>query len=79
MTTYEIDIYPVSPGVQAKGNVSDIIVGTGSYKLTPSGPISATTPMTQAQIIGIQGYLSCIMAGKNTAAIEAAITGVGPT
>ena len=77
MRTYNIKIEEVSPGTQSGG--TDLKPGTGQYAQTPTGPVEVTVPLTQAQVVGIQGYLSCIAAGANTSSVETAITAVGPT
>lgn len=77
MITFNVEIEPLSPG--SKGSQGGLSAGTGVYATTPQGPRTVVTQMTQAQIVGLQGYLVLIKSGANTASIETAITAVGPT
>lgn len=79
MQTFRITIEPVSPGTQKSSTQNAINPGSGDYLINPMNQVEVIAPITQAQIVGIQGYLSLILAGTNTGAIETAITGVGPT
>lgn len=77
MQTFRVTIEPVSPGtLESDGGLKP---GDGTYLLTPDGRQAVVAPMTQAQIQGVQGYLVCILAGSNTATVEAAITAIPPT
>lgn len=77
MQTYSVRIEPVSPG--NFDNFRNLDPGDGSYATTPAGLRTIVLPMTQAQVVGVQGYLTLIAGGAATGAIETAITGVGPT
>lgn len=77
MTTYNIQLNPVSPGT--KGGHGGISPGTGQYATTPSGPRDATVPMTDAHIQMIQGFLVVILAGTDTTTVTTAVANLGPT
>lgn len=74
MTTFRIVIQPVSPGT--RGGESGLKAGTGTYLTTPQGERSLVLEMSQAQIVGVQGYLTAIRAGTNTGTVETAITAI---
>jgi len=72
-----IKIEPVSPGTTQEAK--RLHIGDGSYATEVYEPRELCIQVTDAQIVGLQGYLVLIAAGTNTGAIETAITGVGPT
>lgn len=77
MQTYKLLLEPVSPGTTDQNRTLN--PGDGTYATTPAGAREIVLPMTAAQVVGVQGYLTLIRAGTDTSAIETAITGVGPT
>lgn len=79
MQAFKVIIQPVDSGIMPQTSQNAIIPGDASYSMTPVGPVEINTPMTQAQIVGLQGYLVCIARGTNTGTVETAITALAPT
>lgn len=73
MTTYRIVIEPVSPGMHENDSLR---FGDGQYLTRPPGPRPFVLAATDAQIVGIQGYLVAIKGAADTSAIETAVAAV---
>lgn len=73
--TFRIKIAPVSDGSTHEDTLKP---GDGSYAKTPAGPVQICVALTQAQIVGLQGYLSLLKAGSVTTTVETAITALTP-
>lgn len=77
MTTYTVQIKPLSPGTH--GGRGGLAPGTGQYATTPNGQRDATVPMSDTQITTLQAMLVLILSGADMTTVELAVALLGPT